>query len=273
MPSQSTSDRRKRSLSRGDEEGGDRRRRRGEKSFNRNFRDARDRISSKRPSDQDHGGSKFQRSNLGSSDRSRRVAEIDEDEEEKPTRASRFVGERKPEDYKRTGTASGGRDFGTDQFGRSRRSDLSPNRRDERFGRGGSDGNYRGGGGGAGYSRRGWSSGRWNSGRGGRGTRNRTVVYRPGEEEQKPTMNLFDPSQVPKGRSYFEHEDRLSETNRRFRGRGRGRFGSGRPAYWHSRSGDSAGQSGDVWQHDMFEDAEESNEASKSGETAMDEGK
>jgi len=37
---------------------------------------------------------------------------------------------------------------------------------------------------------------------------NPQLVNRKSVEDTKPTLNLFDPTLVPKGRNYFEHEDR-----------------------------------------------------------------
>jgi len=277
MPTTSISDRRKRSSSPARDDRRDRRRRHEESERGEKESERRDWSSRKRPFDQETSGSKHQKLGYGTTERSRRVQEDDDDDgEEKPTRASRFVGERKQDDYRRMDTTSGGRNYGFDSFDNQRqsyrnRSDMPPPRRDDYQGRSGFDGGYQGAGGG--YSRRGSSFGRWNSNRG-RGGRGRTVVYRPGEDEQKPTMNLFDPSKVPKGRGYFEHEDRLSETNRRFRGRGRGRVvAGGRGGSWQNRRDFSGGRDEDVWRHDMFEEMETSDPSKNSTDITMEEGK
>ncbi|VDO93767.1 unnamed protein product [Soboliphyme baturini] len=94
-------------------------------------------------------------------------------------------------------------------------------------------------------------------GRGGRRSnrtrgRNYTVIYRPGESETKNCLNLFDPTLVPKGRNYFEHEDRSKEFSRGFRGRS-----SRGPR--RSRAFDRPSQQSrqkifeEPWKHDLYE--------------------
>uniref|UniRef100_A0A915IIC8 Uncharacterized protein n=1 Tax=Romanomermis culicivorax TaxID=13658 RepID=A0A915IIC8_ROMCU len=99
--------------------------------------------------------------------------------------------------------------------------------------------------------------------------RRRQTNRRPDDEPEKPILNLFDPTDVPKGRGYFEHEDRGNYPDFKKR---RGSFMNRREDQQYNFRGQQRNgttddvDSGFMWSHDKYEEVQQELQRAKSGD-------